>query len=74
MNIPYRLGDVVEFVGKDRFWKKGERHIIHDVTIDTGSLQYSTNQGAWFSHNEFKLLEPCSAKSLRALKRSLCDE
>lgn len=74
--IPFRMGDEVEYIGAAQ-WSK--YHIIHEVVIDTDVngtyyFSYSTNKGAWFAHDEFKLLKKASSKSLNSLAKSLSYE
>jgi len=69
----YHIGDVVEYVGTD-IWSK--RHIIHEISHHEGDLSpvYSTNKGAWFTGEDFKLIRRANKKSLRKLKKDISAE
>lgn len=73
--IPFRMGDVVEYQINGRYWKKGEEHIIKEVVMySPKTFTYSTDQGAWFEHSDFKLVREADLKSLTKLCNSLKEE
>jgi hypothetical protein len=53
--------------------EKGRLHIIDkvDMNADDGSIQYSTNRGAWYQHHQFSLVERASSRTLNLLLRDL---
>lgn len=61
------IGDEVVYCKRHWAWKKGEVHIISEITRTQGTIQYATNRGAWFTREEFKFLRPFSKKSLTEL-------
>lgn len=69
IDIPFRRGDVVKYVGKDSMWK-GE-HIIGDqVHYGDGYYEYSTTKGAWIPHSHFILIRGADQESLSELHAS----
>lgn len=71
---PFRVGDVVLYAGRDRVWRSctTQKHIINEVKINgINSYEYSTNIGAWIPHNQFRLLEECSEKSIKQLIKDI---
>jgi hypothetical protein len=78
-NIPYRTGDVVAYVGKDPIWQSILRPrkaiIINECLVSsTGDHEYSTNVGAWFSHNDFELRKAADIRSIKLLCKHLDEE
>ncbi len=68
-------GDLVEYIGTGRSWEKGVNHIIHECKYHgQGVFYYSTNLGAWFNHQEFKLIQKATKKTLNQLDKDLDDE
>jgi len=74
--IPFRTGDVVEFVGEDGYWKKRDKHIIKEVWMHSPQeFEYSTNRGAWIEHKDLKLVKEADLESLTQLyKESTSDD
>jgi hypothetical protein len=73
IQIPFRAGDVCEYIGNDEFWRG--THIIHELSLSNASdWEYSTTQGAWIGHEELKLVRNADQKSLRQLVKSLGEE
>jgi len=72
----FQTGDVVKYVGKDTtFWRSGKEHIIYESSyMGDGIFEYSTNRGAWFSHNDFELVRRADKESLAQLDKDLEDE
>ena len=76
---PFRLGDVVRYIGTGRSWKHGQLHIIMSIQYNwdtwySGEYKYSTNRGAWIDHKNFKLVEECSATSLKKIRTQMKKE
>jgi len=71
--LPFRMGDVVEYVGKERHWR-GKHHVIEQAQFDGDSFEYSTSRGAWMRHKDFKLVRDADAQSLCELRKSMDDE
>lgn len=71
---PYRTGDEVQIVQSSRKRELGEYHIIHEVNIEEDEYQYSTNRGAWYDHQQFKLVRECCAETMAQLRKSIQDE
>lgn len=68
--IPFRTGDVAEFVGKNWCWKKGDKHIIKEVCMySPQEFEYSTNRGAWIKHKDLKLVKGADLESLTQLHK-----
>lgn len=68
----FSIGDIVSYKGEDSFWKKGEIHIIYEACyLGNGELDFSTNKGAWFSQNDFDLVEKASKKSFKQLDKDM---
>ena len=64
---PYRIGDVVRI--------NNDSHIIAECSLDAYPvLQYATNKGAWYKHEECTLIVECCAESLQQLAEELFDE
>jgi len=68
--VPFRLGDTV------RHRKTGEKHVINECTMaqHEDALEYSTDIGAWYSHEEFELLQASSSKSRKLILEIDMDE
>ena len=62
------VGDTVEYVGKRRAWKKGELHIITKAMACQDGVQYATNQSAWFTAEDFKLVEKATTSSIKKIR------
>lgn len=72
---PFRVGDVVKYIGKDRVWGKESEHIIQDVSVNgINYYEYSTDRGAWIPHEDFELVRECDKASLTKLLKSMSDE
>ena len=68
--MKFNTGDTVLYIGKDPFWSK--KHIIHECVYQSdGTFEYTTNKGAWFKENDFKLLKKRTKKSLKKLRYDL---
>ena len=72
----FETGDVVQYLGKDTFWSRGDAiHIIHEVSyIGKGHFEYTTNQGAWFQASDFKLIRKADKASFKQLDKDLKEE
>lgn len=69
------IGDEVIYRKKGHWlWKKGERHVISEITLVQGTIEYATNRGAWFERDDFTFLKPYSAESMKELEESDEDE
>ena len=69
MTIPYRAGDVV--VHKT----SNVEHIIFEVNFNEYPLlNYSTNRGAWYYHDDFVLKQEATEETIRKLAASLNEE
>lgn len=63
--IPYRTGDVVQH-------KNGTEHIIHEVSFNEyPDFTYSTDRGAWYYHDDFKLISEATPESVAKLVAAL---
>jgi hypothetical protein len=61
--FPFQFGDVVVELDHPLI-----EHYIHEVQTDEGgSWEYSTNRGAWYAHDNLKLVRKADEKSLRAM-------
>lgn len=71
----FNTGDVVTYVGKSTIWDKDRIHVIHEVDyLGKGCFQYSTNKGAWFKSQDFKLVRKADKESLAKLDKDIEDE
>lgn len=49
--------------------EKGRTHIIEEVMRRGTSFVYSTTHGAWFDHEQFRLIKKSNPTSLRKLQK-----
>lgn len=64
----FRIGDVVKYVGKERWpWNKDEWHIIAQCEFLDGKFLYGTDHGAWFDTNDFTLVHRATKTTLKKL-------
>ena len=70
----FSIGDVVEYVGPPRHWTKGDVHIIAECQRYSGTTQYATNRGAWFTNDDFELIRKADEASFAQLEADLDDE
>lgn len=71
----FKTGDVVEYIGKDTSWDRGEMHIIYECEYQgRGRFEYSTNNGAWFKASDFKLVRLADKQSFKELDAMLKEE
>ena len=67
----FNIGDTVEFISKSNIWNKGEQHLITGVIYNQGIFKYETDQGAWFTNKDFKLISKVTKESLKKLDKLL---
>ena len=69
--MPFNFGDVV----KNK--EDGKVHIINEINMCqllNFEWEYSTNLGAWYSHEDFKLVRKADEKSIRKLVEDMKEE
>lgn len=76
MTQKFCIGDRVEYINKNsRSWRVGGEHIIANIQyMGNGLFEYSTNLGAWFDNDDFKLISRADKASFKKLDQDIFED
>lgn len=62
--VSFAPGDRVRYIKKRGDWPYGEEHIITEASLDGDEVSYATSSGAWFTFEDFELIERATKASI----------
>ncbi len=68
----FAVGDTVRYIGAASFVREhGEIHIISEAHFRNRTTpSYATNRGAWFTNDDFELVEKATLASFKQLAKA----